>query len=75
MKLEKVRLLMVLLSILALVLFPLASGLKNEPLMYGALFCFVLSVLVWFIFYRCPHCRKFLGQSTKTFCPYCKKRL
>lgn len=75
MKLGLVRLMMVIFSALALLLFPLASMLKNDPLMYGALSCFVLSGLVWFIFYRCPHCHKFLGRSTKTVCPYCKKRL
>ena len=75
MKLGRVRLLMVVLSALALLLFPVASMLKSELIMYGALLCFVLSALVLYGFFRCPHCHKFLGQSTKTVCPHCKKRL
>ena len=55
MQLGRVRLLMVVLSALALLLFPVASMLKSELIMYGALLCFVLSALVWYGFFRCPH--------------------
>ena len=25
-----------------------------------------------FIFYRCPHCGKYLDRSTGQYCPYCR---
>ncbi|MBT9683935.1 hypothetical protein [Pseudoflavonifractor sp. MCC625] len=28
-----------------------------------------------FLFYRCPHCGKFLDRSTGAFCPYCGKKM
>ena len=30
-----------------------------------------LAVLIHIIFYRCPHCRRFLSRNTGRFCPYC----
>lgn len=26
-----------------------------------------------FIFYRCPHCGKYLDRSTGQYCPYCRE--
>lgn len=75
MKLGRVRLLMVVFALLALLLLPVGSALHSDILIIGALFCFVLATFVWFAFYRCPHCHKFLGQSTKIICPYCGERL
>lgn len=33
------------------------------------------SLLFKVIFYRCPHCRRFLDRNTGDFCPYCGKEL
>lgn len=27
------------------------------------------------IFYRCPHCGKFLDRSTGEYCPYCSRKV
>lgn len=75
MKLARVRLAMIVLAALALILLPLGSALKADTMITAALFCFVASAVVWYTFYRCPHCHKFLGQSTKSTCPHCGERL
>lgn len=28
-----------------------------------------------FLFYRCPHCNKFLGRAGGQYCPFCGKKL
>lgn len=35
----------------------------------------VCSILFRVMFYRCPHCGKFLDRSTGEYCPYCGKRV
>lgn len=75
MKLARVRMVMIVFSALALVLLPLGSALKNDAVVTAALFCFVVSAVVWYSFYRCPHCHKFLGQSTQNTCPHCGEHL
>lgn len=75
MKLERVRLLMISLAALALVLLPIGSALQSDVIVIAALLSFILSVFVWRTFYRCPHCRKFLGQFTKNICPHCGQHL
>ena len=75
MKLGRVRLLMVTFAALALVLLPIAGALQNEWGIYAGLFFLALASFVWFLFYRCPRCHKFLWTNTKSRCPYCKERL
>lgn len=33
------------------------------------------SIIHYVIFYRCPHCGKFLDRSTGEFCPNCGKKV
>ena len=33
------------------------------------------AIIVHLIFYRCPHCGRYLDRSTGEFCPHCGKRL
>lgn len=33
------------------------------------------SMAFHFIFYRCPHCEKFLDRSSGDYCPYCGRKL
>ena len=38
-----------------------------------------LVILVWFVltvlFFRCPHCGKFLGRALGEYCPHCGEKL
>ena len=29
------------------------------------------SIIVWMVFYRCPHCHEGLGRGTPKYCPHC----
>ena len=28
-------------------------------------------IIVWMVFYRCPHCHEGLGRGTPKYCPHC----
>ena len=74
-RLGQVRLLMFIFGLLAIILVTLGAFLRVIGVLYGGLLCFVLSALVRFALYRCPHCRKQLKQHTGLRCPYCRERL
>ena len=42
--------------------------------LFGMLVIFLV-IIFRIIFYRCPHCGKFLDRSTGDFCPYCGKKM
>ncbi|MGO5113709.1 hypothetical protein ACTQ33_01540 [Candidatus Avoscillospira sp. LCP25S3_F1] len=35
----------------------------------------IVAVLIHFMYYRCPHCGRFLDRSTGAYCPYCGKKM
>ena len=35
----------------------------------------IVAVLLHVIFYRCPHCNRFLSKNTGKFCPYCGENM
>lgn len=72
---SQVRLLTALLGALTLLLLPLGAWLRCSGLLYAGLTCYILVVLVWFRFNRCPHCRRHLGKHTGRYCPYCGEKL
>ena len=69
--LGQVRLLMFVFGLLAIILATLGAFLRIMAALYGGLLCFVLSALVRFALYRCPHCHKQLKQHTGLRCPHC----
>lgn len=71
----QVRLLTVVLAALALLLVPLGARLNSSVLLYAGLVSYILVVLVWFAFHRCPYCRKHLGKHNGLYCPYCGEKL
>lgn len=36
---------------------------------------FMVALGIHLIFYRCPHCGKFLDRSTGDYCPYCGQQM
>lgn len=40
----------------------------------GFVFIFT-AVVIHGIFYRCPHCKRYLDKSMGQYCPYCGERL
>ena len=45
-----------------------AAEIVGILVMFGA-------VVFRFIFYKCPHCGKYLDRSAGDFCPYCGQRV
>ena len=73
--LGQTRFLMSVSAALSLILLPVSSALDSAVLLYLALGSFIFSAVIWRCFYRCPHCRKRLKESSIRTCPYCGKHL
>lgn len=48
-----------------------AWGLKSDFVALAGLFMVLLSVLVWWLYYRCPQCHESLGRGNPKHCPHC----
>lgn len=48
---------------------------NNDPLLFIGLGIMFGSVVFYAIFYRCPHCGRYLDRSTGPYCPYCRKEV
>ncbi len=46
---------------------------KLELLTLAGVAVLLGSIVYRLIFFRCPHCEKYLDRSTGDFCPYCGK--
>lgn len=44
------------------------------PLLIGDTALIFAVVIFQIIFYRCPHCGKYLGRTTGRHCPYCGEK-
>lgn len=75
MNLHRAQMLIMALAALGLLLIAMCGAFKSGVLFMGGTGCFLLMMLVWFAFKRCPHCGKHLGQSTGIYCPHCGKKL
>lgn len=51
------------------------AGVLSEQMLLSATGMAIMFGDIFFrlIFYRCPHCGKFLDRSAGDFCPYCGK--
>lgn len=56
-----------------LALFGLA--IENTALMVIGVVILLASVVFRCIFYRCPHCGRYLDRSTGQYCPYCGRNV
>lgn len=52
----------------------IAANENTVIIMMGLLTMFA-SLIYYVIFYRCPHCGKFLDRSIGEFCPNCGKKV
>lgn len=59
---------------LLIALLGIAMNELTAVIMIGLLIMFS-SIIHHAIFYRCPHCGKFLDRSTGEFCPGCGKKV
>jgi Uncharacterized Zn-finger containing protein len=46
-----------------------------KTLMVIGFIVIITGVIFRFIFYRCPHCGKYLDRSTGEYCPYCGEKV
>ena len=75
MSLDRVKMLIIALALLALALIAAASAFQSGVLFMAGMGSFLALMLVWFLFNRCPHCGRHLGEDTGAYCPHCGKRL
>ena len=63
------------LAVGALIAFSgIGLGEKTPVILTGLLVMFA-SVILHLLFYRCPHCGRYLDRNTGEFCPYCGKKV
>lgn len=67
----RIRALYIIVAGLLVALFGVARE-RNAFCVIGLLIMFA-SVIYHIVFYRCPHCGRYLGRVTGDFCPYCGK--
>jgi rRNA maturation endonuclease Nob1 len=56
-------------------LFVGGGALQKNALMGIGIVIMLGAVAFRFAFYRCPHCKRYLGRSMGSHCPYCGKDL
>ncbi len=57
--------------LLGVLLAGIAVACANEVLVYVAIGILCASAAFHMIFYRCPKCKRYLGKSWGSYCPYC----
>lgn len=63
------------LLLVCMALFAVAAISQVKLLFVPCVAVFALAVGLHLVYYRCPHCGKFLDRSTGDFCPYCGKNV
>lgn len=48
-----------------------AWGFDSVPATLVGFGMMILSIIVWWMYYRCPQCREHLGRGTPRHCPNC----
>lgn len=47
----------------------------NEVIFYLGIAIILAGLIFRIVFYRCPHCEKYLDRSTGEYCPHCGKKV
>ena len=66
---------LLILALGSLTAFTGAIFFSSEFLIFIGLGIMVSSIIYHLIFYRCPHCGKYLYRNNGDFCQYCGKNL
>lgn len=72
---KTVRVICLVVLAVALLLVVLSGLLVTRTLAYIGAGLAILAVFFRWIWYRCPHCGRYLDRIWGDFCPYCGKRL
>ena len=64
-----------LILLAGLVIAMIGVGAEISAISIGGIVVMAGSIIYRVIFYRCPHCDKFLDRSTGDFCPYCGSKV
>lgn len=72
---RQVRKIMWILYGLGVLIALVGMALSSVPVMVIGLVVLVSGIVFYFLFYRCPHCGRYLDRSTGEFCPYCGARV
>lgn len=52
-----------------------AFGTGTDYVAFIGMAMMVAAMIFWIVFYRCPHCGRFLDRSTGEFCPHCGEKV
>jgi len=73
--LKRTQTLFIFAFLLALLLLLFGGTLDSAPLLIISFILIALDMIMYFIFWRCPHCARYLGRDVGEFCTHCGKKL
>ena len=68
---KKVNAIFILAILIGALIGFLGAYLEYTVLVFVGMAIMCMAVVLRVIFYRCPHCGKYLDRSTGQYCPYC----
>ena len=75
MNLKSAKRVLIIGGLLSLVLFALFILLHRPVILYICLAAALITVVVWGLYGRCPHCGQFLHIANYEHCPHCGEKI
>ena len=51
------------------------GALYSVVLAVAGMILMICNMLFYFLFYRCPHCGRYLDRNTGEYCPHCGEKI
>jgi hypothetical protein len=72
---QKARMIVWTIFLLALVISVIGLLFDSDFLVVIGVIVIICDLIFHIIFYRCPHCGRYLDRNTGDYCPYCGKEV
>lgn len=72
---KKVRFWVITAGLAGIAVFGAGALMEIKPIAGAGMVIIVGTLIFHLIFYRCPHCGKYLDRSRGDYCPYCGEEL
>ena len=72
---RRVRIITMILCLIDIGVMILGGCFDNDFIVKSAYIAIAVIILFYSLYYRCPHCGKFLGREKVAFCPHCGREV